>query len=268
MPHDVSVNRRSDAALSHRVPAMPDADTLRHFSSEVTASVAAAGQPLLRERPSAEHRAPAARVFSVREPWAKRGIDVVAAFWLLVMLAPLLMLIALAIRLQGGPALYGHRRVGRNLRAFQCLKFRTMRTDGDAVLARLLDEDADARREWRETRKLRNDPRVTRLGRLLRRTSLDELPQLINVLQGEMSLVGPRPVVREELDRHYGPAAAAYALVRPGITGLWQVSGRSDTSYSARVAFDTEYVATMSMRLDFAILFRTIAVVLARRGAV
>lgn len=255
-----------DTNLSRPRLGFPEADVVQHFSTVVSSSLATAtaegiAPPDLGARQSGA-------VFSAPVLRTKRVLDATAAICLLVALAPLLVLIAAAIRMQGGPILYGHRRLGRGLREFRCLKFRTMRTDGDEVLARLLETDPAARREWRETRKLRNDPRVTPLGRLLRRTSLDELPQLFNVLRGEMSLVGPRPVVREELDQHYGVAAAAYALVRPGITGLWQVSGRSDTSYRTRVALDTEYVMTMSLKRDASILLRTVAVVLLRRGAV
>lgn len=249
-----------------------DTDDLQRFSAGVTSTLAAAvargafQQPEL--VPTEAETAGPAPIYSVPPLRAKRALDITAAFLLLVMLAPFLGAIAVAIRLQGGPALYGHRRMGLGLREFHCLKFRTMHVDGDKMLADLLANDPDARREWRETRKLRNDPRVTWLGRLLRKSSLDELPQLVNVLRGEMSLVGPRPVVRDELDQYYGPAAAAYALVRPGITGLWQVSGRSDTTYRTRVALDTEYVANVSLRRDVSILLRTLVVVARGRGAV
>lgn len=271
MRHEPRLTLPDSASLSRPRLGFPEADVLQHFSSGVSSTLAmAASEAVAAPRVMPEQQAPSATpiVFSVPEMRTKRVLDVTAAVLLLALLAPLLAIVACAIRLQGGPVLYGHRRLGRGLREFRCLKFRTMRTDGDEVLTRLLDTDPAARREWRETRKLRDDPRVTRLGRLLRRTSMDELPQLINVLRGEMSLVGPRPVVREELDEHYGPAAAAYALVRPGITGLWQVSGRSDTTYRTRVALDTEYVATMSLAKDATILLRTVGVVLLGRGAV
>ena len=271
MRHEPRLTMPDSASLSRPRLGFPEADVLQHFSSGVSSTLAMAASETVAApdaMPAEEARHSVPVVFSVPEMRAKRAMDATAAFVLLALLAPLLAVIAFAIRLQGGPVLYGHRRLGRGLREFRCLKFRTMRTDGDEVLARLLDSDPEARREWRETRKLRDDPRVTRLGRLLRRTSLDELPQLINVLRGEMSLVGPRPVVREELDEHYGAAAAAYALVRPGITGLWQVSGRSDTTYRTRVALDTEYVATMSLANDAMILLRTVGVVLRGLGAV
>jgi lipopolysaccharide/colanic/teichoic acid biosynthesis glycosyltransferase len=201
-------------------------------------------------------------------PALKRLIDLVGAGSLLLVLAVPLCVIALLVRADGGPALFAHRRVGRSGRAFGCLKFRTMVPDAERRLAALLAADPAARAEWEATRKLRNDPRVTWIGRFLRASSLDELPQLLNVLRGEMSLVGPRPVLASELASHYGPMATErYQSVRPGITGLWQVSGRSDTSYAERVALDVAYVARPSLREDLRILLRTPAAVLLQRGA-
>ena len=199
----------------------------------------------------------------------KRAVDVVGAAVLLVLLAPVMALIALVIRSNdGGPVLVGHTRVGRGGTSFRCLKFRSMTVNAEAVLAPILREDPAAFEEWARTRKLRCDPRVTSPGRILRATSLDEIPQLLNVLRGEMSLVGPRPVVAEEVLQHYGASAAPYYLaVRPGITGLWQISGRSTRSYAERVALDIDYVRRMSLRQDLVILARTVAVVLTRRGA-
>ncbi|MCK8784727.1 sugar transferase [Roseomonas sp. NAR14] len=202
-------------------------------------------------------------------PLLKRGFDVGSAGLLLLAASPAFLLIALLIWAEDrGPIFFAHRRIGRGGRYFGCLKFRSMRPDGDRILAELLRTDPAARAEWEATQKLRNDPRVTRIGRILRATSLDELPQLINVLRGEMSLVGPRPVVQKELDGHYGPAAHAYKQVRPGITGLWQVSGRSDTTYATRVALDVAYVDNPSLRKDLHILARTAVVVVQRKGAV
>jgi lipopolysaccharide/colanic/teichoic acid biosynthesis glycosyltransferase len=199
----------------------------------------------------------------------KRGFDILTVVVLLPLLAPLLALLALAVRLDGGPVLYGHTRVGCNDRLFKCLKFRTMCVDADKMLAAHLAADPLAAAEWARQRKLQDDPRISRIGAFLRKTSLDELPQLINVLRGEMSLVGPRPVVRDELEEHYGLAGRiAYAAVRPGITGLWQVSGRSDTSYRERVTLDITYGSSWSFLLDMKILVRTVPAVLLRRGAV
>lgn len=201
------------------------------------------------------------------QPGLKRAMDVLGAAAMLLVLSPIFLILALIVRADGGPAFFAHRRIGRDGDAFGCLKFRSMVTDSQARLEALLASDAGARAEWDATRKLRNDPRVTRIGRFLRATSLDELPQLLNVLRGEMSLVGPRPVIQSELDRFYGAAAMHYMSVRPGITGLWQVSGRSDTSYAQRVALDMAYVSRLSIWQDIRILLRTPLAVLSRRGA-
>jgi lipopolysaccharide/colanic/teichoic acid biosynthesis glycosyltransferase len=200
-------------------------------------------------------------------PFAKRAMDIAIAGIGLLLLAPVFLVLALLVRADGGPAFYVHPRVGRGGRIFGCIKFRSMVVDSEARLEALLASDPAARAEWEQTRKLRNDPRITRIGRFLRATSLDELPQLINVLRGEMSLVGPRPVTPAELDRYYGAAAAHYLSVRPGITGPWQVSGRSETSYDQRVALDVAYVTQPSLLTDLRILLRTPLAVLSRRGA-
>ncbi len=199
----------------------------------------------------------------------KRGLDIVGALILLLVLAPILPILALALWLDDGPVLYGHSRIGANNRPFKCLKFRTMVVNADQTLAQYLATNPGAAEEWARQRKLARDPRVTRIGAILRKTSLDELPQLINVLRGEMSLVGPRPVVREELEQHYGPVGrTVYSAMRPGITGLWQISGRSDTTYRERVTLDIAYAHGWSLYLDLKILLRTVPAVLARRGAV
>jgi exopolysaccharide production protein ExoY len=199
----------------------------------------------------------------------KRGLDILGAGTLLLLILPVTLVIALIVRRDGGPILFRHTRVGLGGRRFPCLKFRSMVLDADKRLAELLAADPAAAEEWATRRKLPRDPRITRIGRFLRRTSLDELPQLLNVLRGEMSLVGPRPVVPEELDLHYSPAAAsAYCEMRPGITGLWQISGRSDTTYAERVTLDTRYVRGWSVLLDVKILLKTIPAVLNRRGAI
>ena len=200
-------------------------------------------------------------------PIAKRPLDIVGAGLGLVVLAPFFLIVAMMVRADGGPAFFAHQRVGRGGKLFGCLKFRSMVIDSQARLEDLLANDPAARAEWDATRKLKNDPRITRIGRFLRSTSLDELPQLINVLRGEMSLVGPRPVQEAEIDRYYGASAAHYMAVRPGITGLWQVSGRSETSYESRVALDVAYVSRPSLLADIAILLRTPVAVLSRRGA-
>lgn len=197
---------------------------------------------------------------------AKRTFDIVVAAAALVFLSALLAIVAAAILvMQGRPILIRHPRIGRNGATFACLKFRTMVRDADAALSRHLASDPSAMLEWHATRKLKNDPRVTPLGKILRETSLDELPQLINIIRGDMSIVGPRPIVAQEIPR-YGSVIGDYQSVRPGLTGLWQCSGRNDTSYEQRVALDREYVRNRSMKRDLAIILRTVPAVLNSRG--
>jgi Undecaprenyl-phosphate galactose phosphotransferase WbaP len=180
---------------------------------------------------------------------------------------PLFLLIMLAVKIDSpGPIFYGHYRLGRGARPFVAWKFRSMVIDADWVLEQHLVKNDILREEWEKSRKLKNDPRITRVGRILRRTSLDELPQLWNVLRGEMSLVGPRPIVDEEII-HYADTFELYKRVPPGITGLWQVSGRSDVTYSERVNLDAYYVRNWSVWLDIYILLRTIWVVIIGDGA-
>ena len=189
---------------------------------------------------------------------AKRCIDIVLAISGIVLLAPLLIICFVATMITSpGPALFRHKRVGFNGKHFNCLKFRTMVTDAPERLQRLLKSDPLAASEWAANRKLKNDPRVTAIGSILRKSSLDELPQLFNVLKGEMSIVGPRPVTDEELQR-YTTSMGAYLACRPGITGLWQVSGRSSTTYDKRVACDAFYARNWSMALDAKIVIVTI----------
>ncbi len=173
---------------------------------------------------------------------------------------------AILLRLDGGRAFYVQRRIGRGGIAFSCLKFRTMVPDADAALGALLERDPAAAAEWLDRFKLKDDPRVTALGRFLRATSLDELPQLFNILRGEMSLVGPRPIVEDEIQR-YGEEIALYCQVRPGLTGLWQVSGRNDLAYAERVRLDAAYVGGWTLRGDVAILLKTVPVVIRGAGA-
>ncbi len=196
----------------------------------------------------------------------KRIFDVFASTILLVSLSPLFLVLIAAVQRDGGQAFFSHRRVGRNGTEFDCYKFRTMVNGADKLLAELLARDFVARAEWDRERKLKNDPRINSVGHLLRKTSLDELPQLWNVLRGDMSLVGPRPVVKEELAR-YGDDVIYYLMTRPGITGLWQVSGRNDVGYETRVYLDSWYVKNWSLWADIAILFKTITVVVGKRGA-
>jgi Undecaprenyl-phosphate galactose phosphotransferase WbaP len=196
----------------------------------------------------------------------KRVLDLVGAIVLALVFTPLIVVIVFLLSRGGGSVIYAHRRVGRRGRMFACYKFRTMVPDAEHVLRELLEDNPLLQAEWVRDHKLRHDPRVTGLGRFLRRTSLDELPQLLNVLRGEMSLVGPRPVVREELLR-YGKNVGTYLAARPGITGLWQVTGRNDTDYRRRVVLDTYYVRNQNLALDLYILAKTTGVVLSGNGA-
>jgi Undecaprenyl-phosphate galactose phosphotransferase WbaP len=184
-----------------------------------------------------------------------------------IIVLPVLLVIALLVKLSSpGPVLYGHTRLGMNGRRFKAYKFRSMVVDADERLYRLLDSDPEKRREWDANHKLKEDPRITAIGRLLRRTSLDEFPQLINILRGEMSLVGPRPIVDDEVKK-YGEDFNRIFSVKPGLTGLWQVSGRSDTDYGERVFYDTYYLQSWSVWLDLWIFYKTFGVVLKGKGA-
>ncbi len=198
---------------------------------------------------------------SRRSRVVKRGGDIVFSLAVLSLGSPVLLLLALLVKFTSrGPIFYVQQRVGRDYRSFGCIKFRTMRRDADRVLGVLLAESPDLAEEFRNDFKLKNDPRITRLGKFLRRSSLDELPQFLNVLRGEMSVVGPRPIVRKELSL-YGNAMDEVLAVRPGLTGLWQVSGRNNLSYRQRVQLDVRYARTRSFQGDLAIILRTIRVV-------
>lgn len=202
-----------------------------------------------------------------KSDFAKRALDFSIVLAALVLLCPLIVIMTATLwTLQGRPIFIKHRRVGRGGKGFLCFKFRTMVVDGDEVLARHIEANEDARAEWHATRKLKDDPRVTPFGQVLRKTSIDELPQLVNILRGEMSLVGPRPIVEAEI-MHYGAHIDHYYMVRPGLTGLWQISGRSDVSYNSRVAMDVKYVQTYNVVKDLVIIAKTIPAVLAAKGS-
>jgi len=199
--------------------------------------------------------------------FVKTLFDQIIALLLLLIFSPLFLALAFLIRADGGSVLFDHKRVGENGRHFRCLKFRSMVPDAASVLQQVLFADPKARAEWEATHKLHDDPRITPIGRVLRKTSLDELPQLLNVLRGEMSLVGPRPIIDAEIPR-YGLDISYYFETKPGITGLWQVSGRSNTTYEHRVRLDVWYVRNWSLWHDVAILMKTLPAVLRKEGAV
>ncbi|MGU3523385.1 undecaprenyl-phosphate galactose phosphotransferase WbaP [Enterobacteriaceae bacterium C23F] len=198
--------------------------------------------------------------------FVKRTFDIICSILIILICSPLLAFLYYKVTRDGGPAIYGHMRVGRHGKLFPCYKFRSMVLDSQEVLQKLLDSDPAAREEWDRDFKLKNDPRITPVGRFIRKTSLDELPQLFNVLKGQMSLVGPRPIISEELPR-YDDNVDYYLMAKPGMTGLWQVSGRNDVDYDTRVYFDSWYVKNWSLWNDIAILFKTVKVVLHRDGA-
>lgn len=226
-------------------------------------------QPYMRDIPDSEYVAhqnvsPEHGVSSA----FKRATDIIIASIALIILLPALIVIALIVRIgDGGPILFHHRRIGRDGKEFKCVKFRSMNVDAELELPRILSDCPKARAEWRANQKIENDPRITKIGKFLRKASLDELPQLINVIRGDMSIVGPRPIVRSEIEK-YGEFFPYYCAVRPGLTGLWQVSGRSGTTYEDRVQLDVKYVTEWSYWNDVKILGKTIPAVLKSDGAV
>lgn len=198
---------------------------------------------------------------------AKRSVDISIALVALAILLPIFLITAFLVwRNDGKSPFFGHLRLGRHGRMFRCWKFRSMQPNASEVLSAYLAANPAAAREWAATQKLRDDPRITSIGRVLRLTSLDELPQLWNVVLGQMSLVGPRPIVLDEVDR-YGAQIRYYLMCRPGLTGLWQVSGRSDTSYAERVRFDADYAQSWSVWRDVSIVLRTVPILLNRKGS-
>lgn len=198
----------------------------------------------------------------------KRTFDLVVSFIAFIFLLPFFIIISILIKISSpGPVFYKHKRVGKDGKSIYVYKFRTMYIDAQKRLSQILESDPEAKKEWETRFKLKNDPRVTPIGKILRKTSIDELPQLINVIKGDMSLVGPRPVIKEEIVNYYKDYSQYYYSVYPGMTGLWQVSGRSETDYNFRVQTDVWYVQNWSLWLDIMILFRTFGVVLRREGA-
>jgi exopolysaccharide production protein ExoY len=207
-------------------------------------------------------------VCQIKRKPTKRLFDLLFGCLLLLLFLPVFLLIALVIKLSSpGKVVYSHERIGRGGKPFRCFKFRTMYCNADARLQSLLDSDLQLKKEWIQNRKLKNDPRVTPIGKFLRRSSLDELPQLWNVLKGDLSLVGPRPVVREEVIQFMGEKAPKILSIRPGLTGIWQVSGRSDTTYSKRIQLDELYVDKQNLFLDLFLILKTVPSLLFSRGA-
>lgn len=212
---------------------------------------------------TASSRGPARRRPALYMDGLKRWLDIALILITLPIVLPVTLLLMGFVALDGHSPIYVQRRIGRGGRVFRMVKIRTMVPGADALLQHHLDADPEARREWNESQKLRSDPRITRIGGVLRKCSLDELPQLWNVLKGDMSLVGPRPMMVEQKALYPG---TAYFELRPGLTGLWQISERNESSFAARAGFDARYLAALSLRLDLAILFRTVTVVLRGTG--
>jgi len=196
---------------------------------------------------------------------AKRPLDIALILISLPIVIPLMAILATCVMMDGGAPFFGHNRIGRNGKPFRCWKLRSMVPHAEKRLKDFLTENPDAQEEWDANFKLANDPRITRLGRFLRKSSLDEFPQLWNIIRGEMSIVGPRPVTRDELVM-YGSNLPFYEGLRPGLTGLWQISGRNDVSYSERVEFDVEYAKTFDLMMDIRIILGTFKAVLSRTG--
>jgi Undecaprenyl-phosphate galactose phosphotransferase WbaP len=196
----------------------------------------------------------------------KRTVDCIGSLVLIIIFSPILAIIALLIRRDGGSSIYKQERIGYGGKTFKCYKFRSMVMNSKQRLEEVLATDPKAREEWENDFKLKNDPRITAIGNFLRKTSLDELPQLFNVLQGDMSLVGPRPVVPDELPR-YGALTQKYLSARPGMTGLWQVSGRNDVTYRERVSLDCYYIENWKLHTDFVLMLKTVTVIFHGKGA-
>lgn len=198
----------------------------------------------------------------------KRLFDIAFSIAFLLFFSPLYAVIALIIRLSSpGKIIYHHERVGRGGSRFHCYKFRTMYADADLRLAEILEKNPRLHQEWKEIQKLKNDPRVTPIGKVLRKFSLDELPQFWNVIKGDLSVVGPRPVLPVEIEKYFGPKAIKILSVRPGITGIWQVSGRSNTTYAERIALDERYINERNFLFDLVLILKTIPAMISSKGS-
>lgn len=206
--------------------------------------------------------------FEIKHIPLKRAFDIIFSLAVLILISPLLLLIATLIKLTSkGRVIYAHQRVGRGGKPFKCYKFRTMHADADNRLKEMLNKDPSIRKEWEQNFKLKKDPRITMIGKFLRKTSLDELPQFWNVLKGDLSVVGPRPVVADEIHKFLGKRAAKILSIRPGVTGPWQVCGRCDIDYSERIKLSEEYVDTYSLFTDLKLIAMTIPAMISSKGA-
>jgi exopolysaccharide production protein ExoY len=205
---------------------------------------------------------------TIRHNLTKRLFDICFSIGFLLLTLPLFILLSSFIFLTSpGPIFYGHKRIGRGGKVFKCLKFRTMYIDADIRLKNILESNPDMKKEWDKSRKLKSDPRILKFGGFLRKSSLDELPQFINVLKGDLSVVGPRPVMDDEMKQYFGSKAAKILQIRPGITGIWQTSGRSNTNYETRIALDEQYVDKQNILLDIKLILKTIPCILFSKGA-
>jgi exopolysaccharide production protein ExoY len=224
-----------------------------------------AGYKMVFEDPTGESNS--SKAGAAKTSLIVKFLDILISTLAIIFLSPALICVAILVYAQDrGPVIFRQPRIGLNGKFFYCLKFRSMRTDSAQILERILRTDPVLREEWESTQKFRHDPRITKVGHFIRKTSLDELPQLLNVLRGEMSLVGPRPIVQSEIEK-YGRSFKAYTSVLPGITGLWQVSGRSNINYRRRVALDRMFAKKTSLGLYLGILIKTIPAVLLQKGS-
>jgi len=217
------------------------------------------GYDLMFLRPDSKIKSPLGKIL-------KRLMDLIICISIMVVGFPLFIILAILVKMDGGPAFFKQKRLGKGEKLFKCWKFRTMKVNAEQILMEILANDQKAKAEWEKDFKLKNDPRITSIGRILRKTSLDELPQLFNILKGDMSLVGPRPIVDAE-KKYYGNKMPEYSSIKPGVTGLWQVSGRNDTTYENRVYLDCWYVKNWSLWYDIVILIKTAIVICKRSGA-
>jgi len=252
------------AAMTLHYRALPDLTGVDLGPLPASDENSAWSQPFRATRPTARIQVALPALDGAYAATIKRGVDLALASVALVLMAPVLVVLAAALWIESGNPFYSQLRLGRNGRRFRMWKLRTMVRDADKQLAECLDRDPVLRAEWDLTQKMKNDPRITPIGRLLRKTSMDELPQIINVIKGEMSLVGPRPMLPDQMPMYRHPQA--YLGLRPGLTGLWQVTARNEESFDLRATLDLRYAQRLSARLDLQIIASTFGVVLNATG--